>query len=307
MNSEKHRRLFPPSFDLEIYKNNSSDLQHFKNDDLYFHYLTHGCAEGRLAGSIKGRHDLASFIRGAGFLSTLEIGPFDCPVLIGENVKYFDVLSKEELIERAKKIGRTQNLHNIPFIDFISSDASLDSVKEKFDLILSCHAIEHQLDFIQHMNDVSKNLKQNGYYVIICPDKRYCFDHFIPETTIAEIIFRHFNPSKNHSIKSVIEHRALTCHNDAARHWAGDHGEYPHDVQRVKNAIEEYRHFSNIGQYIDVHAFQFTPHSFHDNMRLLFEMSFTDLIVEEIYPTLKNNLEFFVVLQKTSHFQKTQI
>jgi len=169
MDSEKHKKLFPPSFDLEIYKNNHSDLQNLKNDDLYFHYLTHGCAEGRLASSIKCRHDLSSFIRGAGFLSTLEIGPFDCPVLIGENVKYFDVLSKEELIERAKKIGRTQNIHNIPFIDFISSDASLDSVKEKFDLILSCHAIEHQLDFIQHLNDVSNILKQDGYYVIICP------------------------------------------------------------------------------------------------------------------------------------------
>ena len=71
---------------------------------------------------------------------------------------------------------------------------------------LSCHSIEHQLNFIQHLQDVSELLNDNGYYVIILPDKRYCFDHFIKESTIADIICQYTDKPKLHSIKSIIEH-----------------------------------------------------------------------------------------------------
>lgn len=129
-------------------------------------------------------------------------------------------------------------------------------------MILSCHAIEHQIDFIQHLKDVSDLLHENGYYVVICPDKRYCFDHFIPESNIAEIIAAHNIPSNSHSIKYVIEHRALTCHNDPSRHWAGDHGDAEIDVERIKGAINEYEKAKIENRYIDVHSLQFTPSSF---------------------------------------------
>ena len=67
-------------------------------------------------------------------------------------------------------------------------------------------------------------LLPGGCYVIIIPDKRYCFDHFINETTIADVVNMNVNKVKNHSVKSVIEHRGLTCHNDSVRHWNNDHG-----------------------------------------------------------------------------------
>lgn len=290
--------MFPSRFDPEVYRKKNLDIKILNDKKLELHYNEFGLEEGRIAGPISSRKQLVDCITKLNFGSCLEIGPFDCPILVGKNVKYFDVLSQEELVQRAKRIGRIDNLQNIPVIDFVSKEGRIDAINQKFDLILSCHAIEHQLDFIQHLKDVSYLLNENGYYIVICPDKRYCFDHFIPETSIADLIAAHTNPLQSHSIKSVIEHRALTCHNDPARHWAGDHGHFKIDVERVKGAIEEYQKAKVDKQYIDVHSLQFTPKSFQDNMEILYSMNFTDLVVEEIYPTIKNALEFFAVLKK---------
>jgi hypothetical protein len=290
---------FPPkSFDASVYRQKNKDLSEFDDSKLASHYERHGRNEGRQASLISNRQQLAAHISECDYSACLEIGPFDCPVLSGSNVKYFDVMSRECLVERAKKIGRDKSLDRIPFIDFVDLNGKLNSINTKFDLALSAHAIEHQLDLIKHLNEVSNILKENGYYVVICPDKRYCFDHFIPETSIAELIFRHLNPLNNHSVRSVIEHRALTCHNDPRRHWIGDHGQQAINPVKLKSAIQEYHLKSAAGNYIDVHSMQFTPDSFRSNMSLLLELNLTNFVVKEIYPTLKNKLEFFVVLQK---------
>ncbi len=293
-------KTFPPNFDLQIYRQNNKDLKKLNDTQLEAHYRGHGLEEGRIAGPISNRRDLVAHISKCVFSSCLEIGPFDCPVITGENVKYFDVLNQEQLFVRAKAIGRIDNIESIPFINYVSNSARLDIVDIKFDLILSCHAIEHQLDLVAHLNDVSNILNEAGYYVVICPDKRYCFDHFIPETSIADLIDRHTNSTNNHSIKSVIEHRALTCHNDAARHWAGDHGENKVDLNKVISSIDEYRQSIAENHYIDVHSMQFTPASFEKNIEFLFSMKYIDLKVEEIYPTRKNDVEFIVILKKTA-------
>lgn len=160
-------------------------------------------------------------------------------------------------------------------------------------MILSCHSIEHQTNFIKHLTNVSGLLKNNGVYVVICPDKRYCFDHFIKETTIADIINMNYINNEKHTIKSVIEHRALTCHNDCGRHWNNDHG--TPNIENIKNAINEYETTEG---YIDVHALQFTPESFQGIIDILKKNNFIDLYCDRVYPTLRNSCEFYAVLRK---------
>ena len=139
-------------------------------------------------------------------------------------------------------------------------------------------------------------LSSNGFYIIICPDKNYCFDHFIKETTIADIILMNEQKLKKHSIKSVIEHRVLTCHNDCIRHWNNDHGNqtiYDNDVSLL-NAINEYKNT----EYIDVHSLQFTPSSFEKIINLLSKNNFIDLEIHRIYKTIHGSNEFYIILQK---------
>ena len=288
--------MFPEEFDLEIYCRKKKDLAHLSNQDIIEHYKIHGKKEGRVCSRVENKFFIHDYI--PSFSNVLEIGPFDNPLLVGNNVEYFDVLSSEGLFNRANNIGRTHNLHKIPFIHHVSPNGDLSIIPKKYDLVSSCHSIEHQIDFIQHILDVENILVDGGYYLIIIPDKRYCFDHNIRETTIADVLHYHVHKTENHTLKSVIEHRALTCHNDSGRHWRGDHGINTIDASTVTNAIHEYENAFKEGKYVDVHALQFTPDSFRQILSLLCEMKYVRMHVDKIYPTLFDSCEFIVILQK---------
>ena len=294
--------MFPESFNFEIYKKNNKDLENFSNNDLISHYNNFGINEGRICSKIFNRETLSFFIDTYN-LNCLEIGPFDCPFLKGEKVKYFDVLNQEGLKKRSIECNRPFGTENVPYIDYVSDTGKLNIINEIFDIVLSCHSIEHQIDFVEHLKEVSRLLKTNGYYVIILPDKRYCFDHFINESNIADVLEQHFSKRTLHSIKSVIEHRSLICHNNSFRHWNNDHGNqvYVSNPDSTINAINEYNNSIINNIYIDVHSLQFTPKSFENIINQLNRLNYIDLNIDKIYPTIYGSCEFYVILKKNKN------
>ena len=59
--------------------------------------------------------------------------------------------------------------------------------RDKFDYVISSYCIEHQPDLIKHLQDFEHVLQPGGFYFVLAPDKRYCHDHFMQESTIAEV------------------------------------------------------------------------------------------------------------------------
>ena len=292
--------MFPPSFDIVAYRKHNNDLGHLDGAQLIAHYNECGKKEGRICSNVYNRETLAEVLD-TNVMRCLEIGPFDCPVIRGKLVKYIDVIDQAGLRERSAIHSRPHPIENIPFIDYVTPSGDLTIIKDTFDIVLSCHSIEHQLNFIQHLRDVSKLLSSDGRYVIILPDKRYCFDHFITESSIADVIGQHVRDDKLHSLSSVIEHRALTCHNDSRRHWDGDHGDRTINPEVIKHAIHEHEMSVKNNEYADVHSLQFTPDSFQEIIYLLVKTNFIDLTVDRIYPTLNGSCEFTVILKKKAH------
>ena len=135
-----------------------------------------------------------------------------------------------------------------------------------------------------------------GRYFLIIPDKRYCFDALLPESNLAAVLEAYHQNRKVHTLKSVIEHQALTTHNDARRHWLGDHGRLSDTAGKAKSALNTF--IEADGRYMDVHAWQFTPQGFSEIIRLLNLTGYIDFIVEQVYPTPVSMLEFYVVLKK---------
>lgn len=253
-----------------------------------------------LRGGRDARVTRQSFVAGIPSSSAvLEIGPFCNPALVGTHVRYFDVLDSDGLAERARKLGKGSD-RRPETIHYVSASGDLSVVAETFRAVFSSHCIEHQPDLVRHLQQVSALLQDDGRYFLIIPDKRYCFDHFLPESSIARVLEAHTSARRIHDIQSVIEHRALITHNDAARHWRGDHGAPfgVQDTERCKAALDEYSAAN--GRYIDVHAWQFTPDSFRLIMDSLWALGLTDLVVERIHPTLRSTLQFFVVLRRRS-------
>lgn len=226
----------------------------------------------------------------------LELGPFNKPLLKNDNVKYFDVLDKSGLIQRAQKLNL--DISMIPEIDFVSPNGDLKIINDKFDVILSSHVIEHQPDLIDHLKNIERILTNGGKYLLIIPDRRYTFDYFIQESNLGQIIEVHVEKRQQHRLGSIIEHRCLTTHNNPYLHLLGMHGKLKTGralSEMIDSAIQE---FNSAAEYIDVHAWYFTPAMFSNLITQLFYGGFINLTLDKIYETVPGQLEFFAILRK---------
>jgi hypothetical protein len=228
----------------------------------------------------------------------LEIGPLNRPLINGPFMRYFDLLPTSELKDRAKAEGLDPN--GVPEIHFFHSNGDLSVIGQKFHDVVSAHCIEHQPDLIKHLNQVEELLENEGSrYWLIIPDKRYCFDALLPVSSISEIVQANVENHVKPSIWKVIEHRAMTTHNNSIEHWRGNSGSHGTDLKERWNAAEAEFNLAN-GNYIDVHCWQFTPKSFASTVSNLHNLGLISFQVEQIFETPTNNLEFCVVLRKDS-------
>lgn len=285
----------PLEVEVESYRSLYPDLAHLSDGELLSHFDTYGRVEGRTGNRLRDRKDFVALIPSSA--DVLEIGPFCNPLLRGPNVSYFDVLSQDELIARARLIGL--DAAGVPHIDFVSQTSDLSIVTRHFDVVVSSHCIEHQPDLLSHLQDVSRLLPPGGAYFLLVPDKRYCFDHYIPLSSLAEIMTARHERRKAHTLRSVIEHRALITHNDSLRHWQGDHGVmFENFEQRLQTALQEYEDIK--GGYIDVHAWYFTNDSAFAILAALHSMGLSQLAVDRVYAPRYGTNEFWMILRASA-------
>lgn len=278
-------------FDCECYRSLYPDLEDMNCDQLIAHYLEFGIKEGRRASRIASRSDFVKLIKPDSM--ALEIGPFASPILNPEsNVFYCDVLSREQLRARAANLNINPGL--VPEIHYLVKPNDLSTIKSSFDAIVSSHVIEHQPDIVSHLIQVCDLLNEGGYYYCIIPDKRYCFDKFNPISTMADVLTAYCENRKEHTLKSLIEHRCMLTHNDAGIHW-NDQTEFNKPMFNTLNYHDALVEF-NEQTYIDVHAWYFTPESFSDIIETLNRMGIIKMQLKKIYPTQYGSNEFFALM-----------
>ncbi|WP_419825243.1 hypothetical protein [Sphingomonas sp.] len=284
-------RPLPPAFDADHYRRANPALASLDDEAAARDYAESGRTGGRVASPAALREGLTALIDTG--RPALEIGPFCNPLLTGEQVHYSDVLDADGLRARAAEIGIgparcPERIHHV---------GGLGDVAERFDAVLSSHAIEHQPDLVRHLEDVAALLDPGGRYFLIVPDRRYCLDHYLPDSSLADILAAYQEERTRHPAASVVEHAALTTHNDCVRHWRGDHGaiDPAEQARRAGRALHEYR--SAEGRYVDVHSWQFTPASFATLIAALGEAGLCAFEAERVYDTPRDRNEFCAVLR----------
>jgi SAM-dependent methyltransferase len=290
---DRGQPVFPEPLDPTFYRGAYPDLRAMTEVQARAHFASHGIAEGRQGSALAVREGLIGEVRRQP--SVLEIGPFCNPVVRGRNVAYFDVLDREALRARAVAIG--QDPAGVPAIDFVAPDGDLSGIGRRFAAVISAHCIEHQPDLVRHLTQVATLLEPGGHYFLIVPDRRYCFDHFLADSTLAGVLAAHREGRRVHRLESVIEHRALTTHNWVDRHWAGDHLDPAYHatiVARARGAIAEFE--AAQGAYVDVHAWQFTPASFRALIGQLHQGGWSPLAPLRVYETPRGRNEFTAIL-----------
>lgn len=290
---QQTRNALPREFDAELYRSLNADLSRFSAKELRDHYEHFGRSEGRRSHSLAGRDDFAALL-GPG-LDVLEIGPLLTPMVKGPRVRYFELFDKPQLIALAN--ARGIGTDRIPDIHYVSATADLSIVNDRFDAVLTSHVVEHQPDFLGHLASIRRLLRPGGLYFSLIPDKRFCFDHFMPPSSVAEFLEAHHARRTRHTLRSQINYAAFRTHNDVVRHWAGDHGAQAPMAHEITTTIAQTMRAEDRGEYQDVHAWYFEPESFGQAMNLLHELGYSEFRPLRLYPTLLNCNEFWAVLQ----------
>jgi hypothetical protein len=95
----------------------------------------------------------------------------------------------------------------------------------------------------------------------------------------------------------------MTVVNDAVQHWSGievplvpasDKGY----LQRIVSTINEFEANQRSKSYLDVHNYQFIPSSMDRIVETLYALGLIRLRVHRVYETVKDQLEFYIVLRK---------
>lgn len=286
--------LLAPEIDPFFYRLLNDDLATFDDAALRQHFERHGRREGRCASPAAHR---------AGFVAQIpdtrpivEIGPGFHPTIRGSHVRYFDLMSRADALAQTQQ--QTPLIDEPPEIDYVSPIGDLSVITDRFDALFSSHCIEHQPDLVAHLQKAGDILRPLGRYFMLVPDKRYCFDALLPESTLDRVLLAHHERRRVHTYESVYEHYVLTTHNDTGRHWRGDSIDEALLSQRTERASIAQGVFDAGGDgYVDVHAWQFTPQNFRTIITELNRRGLIRLAVERVYDTVYDRHEFGAVLR----------
>ena len=301
---------FPPAFDINYYRQSYPELRTQPDEVVREHYRRFAEEQGRTCCVYDFRETMMRLMNNAINnlpLKVLEIGPSCTPSILppktegGGSVKYFDVVDAEELKKRETKSEPDTPYHHAPEkIDYVSPHGDFSIIDEQFDVVFSSHSIEHQMNLVKHLQAVERILNDGGLFVLVIPDKRYCFDHYRQETTIAEVLDRYFNKVDFRPFEDFIDYEMSMTHNGAAQHWLGDHGDIDGQLSRenFEALSQRYIESQNANRYIDVHSLKFTPRSFEHIINTLNKMELTRFKIHRLCHTVWGRFEFSVVLKK---------
>jgi hypothetical protein len=233
----------------------------------------------------------------------IEIGPSYNPIApkaAGWNTYTLDHLTKEGLTAKYRDhpgvdVSRIEEVDSV-WATGALSDAVPTALHSTFDVFIASHVIEHTPDLIAFLDSAAVLLKPSGLVVLAIPDKRYCFDYFQPLTTTGMVLAAHVERRSRHTRCVAFEHLAYAVQNEGAGAW----GQHPSGKFRFFHLLEEaFDLFSSIEpgeDYVDVHAWRFTPASFQLLLLELARISETDWKVEHI--TEPEGCEFFAWLRR---------
>ncbi len=130
----------------------------------------------------------------------IELGPLNNPLPVDADkasVKYADRLSKADaLILFPELIDIKDSLVDPDLLIDFDTD-SLVSIKEhNFDFVIANHVIEHLVNPIQFLKNVSDNLRSGGLFFLTVPDKDFTFDK-ARELTSNEHLWQEYKAGTN--------------------------------------------------------------------------------------------------------------
>jgi SAM-dependent methyltransferase len=235
----------------------------------------------------------------------IEIGPSYRPLAPkreGWNSYSLDHATREELVRKyAEMVDSHRKDHEaIEHVDFVwrggnIADAVPSNEHGSFDILLASHVIEHTPDLVRFLQSAEKMIKRNGRIILAVPDKRFCYDFMRPLTGTADVIAGYREKRTRHTWQSYFNHSAYTYYRDGQPGWSR-HDKVAFDMHRpIEQALAFADDAVKETDYVDVHAWTFTPHSLSLIIVELRALGLVNLEVERFVES--DDLEFFAWLR----------
>ena len=292
----------PAEFDHAIYTAHpgNADLHGLPPKEALHHYDTYGRAEGRPSSLVDGREAFLALMPDDA--AVLEIGPSCRPCFAPgcRSVRTLDAFTTAELRQLAEQQGADPAL--VPEIDFVwEGQPYRELTRERFDIVVAALSLERQPCLLTHLTDVASLLRLGGRFFLILADRRFGTGHYVPDTTLADVLDAFVVRRIRHSMRSLFAERLMMTHDHTASHWAGRHGpdprQRPADTSLRDEIAATMRAIRAASGYIDARAWYFTPDSFRNLIDTLATVGLSPFRVERVYPTLNPGNEFYAVLR----------
>ena len=168
-----------------------------------------------------------------------------------------------------------------------------------FDIVIASHVIEHQPDLVSFFQSVGKMLKPDGLLSLAVPDKRFCFDYFMPLSLTGDVLEAFSERRTRHANKSLYNGTAYHALADGAIVWfqlpIGRLSFISGDVTEAGRFFDSHPAVGN-SKYVDTHAWYFTPSSFRLVIHELQLLKLVDFAEEDYFPPV--DVEFFISLRR---------
>lgn len=221
------------------------------------------------------RELLLSLIDTAGL--GLEIGPGFNPLLPkreGYRVETLDHATREALVAKYRDAPGV-DASRIEEVDHVSTGASVfEAIGQagRYRYIVASHVIEHTPNLLGFLQDCERLLEPKGVLVLFVPDKRASFDVLRPLTSTGDVLQAHLEGRTRHTAGRVFDELAYNVLRGGAHSWHANNHDALAFFGQLHNAKALFEHVQRSGEYIDIHAWQFTPSSFRLISNDLFEI-----------------------------------
>jgi hypothetical protein len=231
----------------------------------------------------------------------LEIGPSYEPLAPksqGFDVTVLDHAPADELRKKYAGYGMDEaRLDQIEEVDCVWTGekySETPGLKPPYDFVIASHVIEHTLDPVAFLTELSELLTENGRIALVVPDKRFCFDHHRPVSSAGAILDAHLHPTSNHTPGAVLDYFSYHVGFGGEFVWStGMSGDFYRHHSTERGVLEAKGAMDTL-EYMDIHRWVFTPSSLQFILATLSQGGWLDQHVVGQQPTA--GCEFFVTL-----------
>ncbi len=227
----------------------------------------------------------------------LEVGPLTAPMVLKREgpIRYVDYLPTEKL--RAAQHDPSVAVADIVEVDIVWGERPLRELAGgPVAYVLASHVVEHVPDLIGWLLELHDALLPGGTLGLAIPDRRFTFDLWRRESSLAEMVEAHLLGFRRPSVRQVFDVASLAAPVDAGEAWQADLRAGAPPSGKLAEAFALARSLAADPRHIDVHCWVFTPASFLDTAEGLLGLGLFPFAIALFRPAEPGELEFLVRL-----------